>query len=233
MKRHLIAVIIASLFAVQTASAAGIPVVDAVGNQMRMTNHLESIAKMIEEINQMQAQLAQAKAMYASFNGARGMAQLLNNPALKNQLPSDWLKVYNKVQSGGYSGLTGAAAAIRDAEKLANSSVKDAKTSIQQRQANKYATDKAMGLQAYDLAKARLDNIQDLMANIDSATDPKAIADLQARIATEQATIQNEQTKMQLMSMLQGAEEKLIAQQKRELNQRILNSQNRGLPQNW
>lgn len=233
MKRHLIAVFVSSLFVSQIACSAGIPVVDAVGNSMRMANHVESIAKMVEEINQLQAQLSQAKAMYASFNGARGMAQLLNNPALKNQLPGDWQAVYRKVQSGGYSGLSGAAASIRDAEKLANSSVKDAKSSINQRQADKYATDKAMGLQAYDLAKARLDNIQALMGNIDSATDPKAIADLQARISSEQATIQNEQTKMQLMSMLQNAEEKLIAQQKRDLNQRLLNSKNRGLPQNW
>lgn len=223
MKRNFLVLAAALAFSsAQPVFATGIPVYDAAS----MTNALQQIIHMKTQIDQM-------KQTYAAFNGARGMAQLLNNPVLKNQLPSDWQAVYNRVQNGGYKGVTGAAQAIIDAEKLSSSSVKDAKVSIRQRQADTLATDKAMGLQAYDLAKARLDNIQGLMASIDSATDPKAIADLQARIASEQATIQNEQTKMQLMAMLQGAEEKLIAQQKRELNQRILNSQNRGVPQNW
>jgi type IV secretion system protein VirB5 len=43
---------------------------------------------------------------------------------------------------------------------------------------------------------------------------------MQARIAAEQANIQNEQTKLQLYSMLATAEDRVQAQRQRELNAR-------------
>jgi type IV secretion system protein VirB5 len=79
-----------------------------------------------------------------------------------------------------------------------------------------------MGMQAYQASIQRLNNIQGLMGQINSSTDPKAIADLQARIQGEQAAIQNEQTKVQLMAMLQKSEDGLIEQQKAAVGDKLL-----------
>ena len=57
------------------------------------------------------------------------------------------------------------------------------------------------------------------MAAINGTADPKAIAELQARISAEGAAIQNEQTKMQLFALASQAEDRLI-QQQREANAR-------------
>src|SRR5690606_40657057 len=55
---------------------------------------------------------------------------------------------------------------------------------------------------AYDKAKSRIEQIDQLMAKIDQTPDPKAIAELQGRLTAEQALIQNEQTKLQMYQMV-------------------------------
>lgn len=60
--------------------------------------------------------------------------------------------------------------------------------------------------------------------------DQKAIAELAARISAEKAAIQNETTKLQMLSMLQDAEQKLIAVQKHEVSRKILDPDNTGMP---
>jgi len=91
-------------------------------------------------------------------------------------------------------------------------------------------TDKAVGVRAFEGARARLSQIEGLMAEINRTRDPKAIGELQARIAVEEAAVANETTKLQLVAMLQRAEERLLEEQKRELAQRILSASNRGMP---
>jgi len=57
-----------------------------------------------------------------------------------------------------------------------------------------------------------------MTAEISQTQDPKAIAELQARIATEQGMIQNEQSKLQALSMLAAAEKQLADQQANEIS---------------
>jgi len=56
------------------------------------------------------------------------------------------------------------------------------------------------------------------MAKINDTPDPKAIAELQGRIAAEQAMIQNEQTKLQLYAMVAQAEDRIQQQRAREMS---------------
>src|SRR5690606_39533596 len=51
----------------------------------------------------------------------------------------------------------------------------------------KGAQDKAFALDAYDAARDRLNQIDQLMGRINTTQDPKDIAELQGRIAAEQA----------------------------------------------
>ena len=56
--------------------------------------------------------------------------------------------------------------------------------------------------------------MQALTDQISTTKDVKEVADLQARIQTAQGAIQGEQAKLNLMSMLQDAQDKIYEQQR-------------------
>ena len=86
----------------------------------------------------------------------------------------------------------------------------------------KGAQDKGFALDAYNAAKSRINQIDQLMQKINQTQDPKAIAELQARIGAEQANIQNEQTKLQMYSMVAAAEDRVQKQRQREINAQVV-----------
>ncbi|MES2206790.1 MAG: P-type DNA transfer protein VirB5 [Pseudomonadota bacterium] len=198
MKKLLIKTLAVSLMfcTANSVFAIGIPVAD-----------VDGLVQAIATVNQLKQQVESLKKQYDAITGTRNLGDILNNPALREYLPSDWANIYDKVQSGQYKGLSGAATAIKDAEKLYGTSTG------QQRVYDTLASNKAMTQTAYQNTIDRLNNIQSLMKQINSANDTKAAADLQNRIASENAMIQNEQTRLNLMVQLQQAEMKLAEQQ--------------------
>lgn len=204
MKRAVIAATII-VAAIPTTSWAQMAVVD-----------LKAIAQATQQVQQLQAQVAQLKAQYAAITGTNNMSSLLSNPQLRNMLPADWRQVYDSVGNGGYSGISGSAGAIQTAEKLTGTAA-EMQAAMQARQGNLPATNKAMGLQAYDAAEGRLTNIEGLLGQVGKTTDLKTATDLQSRIAAEQARVANEQTKVQLMAMLQQNEQALADKQQGDL----------------
>jgi type IV secretion system protein VirB5 len=195
------------------------------------TFHLEDIAKYAEQIDQMKAEVTQLQNTYNSLTGTRGIGQLFQNPSLVNMLPGNWQGVYNQAANGGFSGITGSVQSIISAEQgLQNGTIAQGGQAVMNRQFQTAAYDKAMGEEAYQSSMQRLNNIQGLMGQINSSTDPKAIADLQARIQGEQMAIQNEQTKVQLMSQLQQSEDRLVEAQRDQIGQRALNASNTAIP---
>ena len=58
--------------------------------------------------------------------------------------------------------------------------------------------------QALEVTSERFASLQQLIDAIPGATDPKAVLDLQARIAAEQAMLQNEQTKLMVLYQADG-----------------------------
>lgn len=202
-----------SLMVACATANAQIPVTDVAS----LTQQMQQVAAWGQQIQGMKDQLGQQQQMFNSMNGARGIGQLLNNPALKNTLPADWQNVYSSVQAGGYAGLTGSAKAIRDANAVYDCSSGPANTVARcNQELNKVAQDKAFANDAYTASQRRLDNVQSLMGQIDNATDTKQIQDLQVRMQAENAMIQNEQTKLMMFKMMADAEDKLIIQQKHE-----------------
>lgn len=207
------------------AHATGIPVFDGAA----AANFLQQMMKLKEQLDTMRSQLSQAEQMYESVTGSRGFGDVMRNSQLRQYLPDDMVSVYDSVNGGGYSGISGAIDDILDAEGF-DGSIDDMQDHIVQRSRNAAATDKAMGLRAYEGAQARLDQIEALMNQISATQDQKGIDELQARIAGEQAAIQNEMTKLQMISQLQAAEQRLVAEQRREMNRRILSSDNTAMP---
>lgn len=219
------AAVAAILGAASPVMAQGIPVFDGT----RAADFLQQFARMKEQLDTAKDQLAEAQRMYEAVTGDRGLGNLMRNAQLREYLPDDLRTVYDSANGGGYAGISGSINDILRDERL-NGSVADMRRSIEERSRAAAATDKAVGLRAYEGAQQRLAQIEGLMDEISRTQDQKAIEELQARIAGEQAAIQNETTKLQMIAHLRQAEQSLISEQRRERNMRILSSGNQGMP---
>ena len=227
MKTFFASLVLAAGIAMSSAAFAQIPVTDVASITTQVTNQVETIAKWKMQYDQMVSQINQMQQQYASMTGTRNLGQIMNNPSLRDYLPNDWQGVYDSVRTGGYSGLTGRAQSVYEANKIydacAHYKVAEQRTACEAH-AVKPSQDKAFALDAYDKAKGRLTQIDGLMSQINSTTDPKAIAELQGRIAAEQALIKNEQNKLQMYQMVATAEDRLQEQRQHEINAKVLSN---------
>jgi type IV secretion system protein VirB5 len=200
----------------------------AMANQIQtMAQWAQQIAGMKRQYDQMQTDYQQMVRTYQSTTGSRGMGQIMNDPSLRDYLPSDWQKVYDSTKTGGYSGLSGSGKSVYEQNRIYDacaSYIDDSQRLSCEAQAVKASQDKGFAMDAYTAAKGRINQLDQLMGQIDQTQDPKAIAELQARMAAEQANVQNEQTKLQMYSMVAAAEEKVQQQRQRELNAKVLSN---------
>jgi type IV secretion system protein VirB5 len=172
-------------------------------------NQIQTMAQWAKQYDGMVNQLNQMKSQYESMTGNRGLGQILNNPALRGYLPEQWAGVYDQVRHGQLSGISSKASAIYSAEGFDPNAAGGRK-----RELDVLAANKAMTMQAYDATLARVNNINALMQRADATQDIKASADLQNRMAAENAMIQNEQVRLNLLAQLQQAEQKLASEQR-------------------
>lgn len=210
MKKSLMSAVMVSVMAISpvfiaTSATAGIPVIDA-GS---IAQAVQQVIQLKTQIDNQISQLRQMEAEYKSITGSRNLGQLLNNPALRNYLPQDYANVYDAIKSGNSSALS------RSLDNIA----KQEKTYANQKNgADRYATQslisKASSIQALEAQSARLDNIQNLMSQINLANDPKAAQDLANRLSAEQAMVQTEQIRINLMSQLNDANLRLAREQR-------------------
>ena len=150
------------------------------------------------------------------------MERLLSG-TVRNYLPPDWQALADTLN--GLGGAYGALASQLDSTLRANAVLTPehlARLSTQQRE-HLESTRKAAALlqvtsrQALESSSQRFTALQQLIDAIPSATDEKAILDLQARIAVEQAMLQNEQTKLQMLNQTVEAEARARELRAREL----------------
>lgn len=215
-KRHSIAIAIMLVLS-SSVSATGIPVVD-----------VSNLAQAIQTVLQLKQQLQQLKQMHDAVTGGRGMGALLNNPQLREYLPSDPGAIYSSGATGS-GRLDQYLREIERGEALSGNS-KDDRLRLNQRERDTLYRGKAMNQLGYESAMLRLDNIEGLARKIDFANDSKAAADLQNRLQNESSLIQSELQRVQLLSMMQKSEESLILHQKRALNESQLSTNKTGMP---
>ncbi|WP_375627118.1 type IV secretion system protein [Bartonella sp. MU37NMGALS] len=90
--------------------------------------------------------------------------------------------------------------------------------------------EKAVSLQSFEDAANRFTQIVDFLENINKTKDLKEVFDLQTRIKTMSAMLQNEYTKLQMVRNLSDDEETLIEIQKHKLYRKIMSSDNKSVP---
>ena len=204
--------------------SAGAPVVHA---QWAVID-VGAIAQLIEQIATMQQQLEtarntlrQAEQQFRATTGGRGMERLLSGTD-RNYLPANWAQLEAAVQraDGTYRALGARLQTVLNDNALLSDERIAALSPMEREQLEAARRSAAMSQvtsrQALETTSGRFEALQQLVDAIPAAQDQKAILDLQARIAAEQAMLINEQTKLNVLHQVAQAEELARKQRIRE-----------------
>jgi type IV secretion system protein VirB5 len=198
---------------------ATMPVIDVAA----LKQMLVEISYWKQQIGAMQNELNQLQKTHAAMTGDRGMQLLLpTNLVQRNYLPADWAEMLKALdgKSAEYGALSeGVAAAIKaravlDEARLA--SLGNAERDSVMRARRSAAAAAITAQRAYANAGKRFEALEGLVAAIGKAPDAKAIADLQGRIAAEEAMLGNEQAKLTTLYQAAQAEQWVQAVELRE-----------------
>lgn len=208
-----------------TSAHAGIPVIDA-------ANLMQSIQQVIawaQQYQQMAQQYQQQVQQYQSVTGVRNLGDILNNPALRNVVDPNFLNMMQSIQTMGQGGLSGAAQVIRNASLIYNCADRVGEN---RRTCESFLSLNAQTManqqNALNLMTQRIGQIQGLQSRINTTGDPKAIAELQARISAEQAQIANDANRVAVMQAYAEAQDRAMQQQIKERELRSLSLPNDG-----
>lgn len=197
------------------AKAQGIPVYD----NANLVQQLQQISHMVTQIENLRAQLDQAKQQYEALTGGRGMENLVRDVNY-NSIPTSWQETLAMMEGGGQ--ISDLARSIKDDARKIDTALLDRLSAdvreVHEAKFNSASNTLAAAGTAYDTASERFERLQGLMDAIPQATDLKAIADLQARIQVEQVMLQNEAIKMQAFAQAAAAQERIEEHQSAELS---------------
>lgn len=200
--------------------AQGIPVIDA-------ANLVQTIQQVIHDITKIQnqvQQIVQLQQQLASINGVRGLGTVLNNPLLQQAVPADAYAIVQAVSAQGYSGLSGTGRLLRDAQMVYNClDLAGAERARCQATLSQPYQEKGLLQDAMTAATGRMAQIQGLMGRINATTDQKAILELQARIAAENAMLMHQTNQIQMLQGLADSEERIARSRDRERQYEMLN----------
>ena len=177
---------------------AGIPVIDvtAVMQAIQQTLH------MLTQIDNQLMQIDNLRSQLQNMSGARGIGSLARDPRLDNYVPLDAAAQIDGVNASGYAGLNNVAKAMRDADMRWNCQgvPADVRVACESALANPYQQ-KAILRQAIGTANGRIGQISTLINAINGTQDQAAKLEIGARIQGEQALLQHEATRVQMLWM--------------------------------
>lgn len=174
----------------------------------------------LDQLNELKTQVTQGKQLFDSLNTAslvNVIAPQLGLPELRGMLPD--ITALTAAAKGDLSALgkIGARAdEIRAQARLYTAADGDAIGAEIEATGMRAARDLALGEAVATAGAERLRGLEELQRAIDAAPNARAVLDLQARAATEQAMIANDQMRLQGLAMAQAAEDRLQAQRERE-----------------
>ncbi|EFO8115196.1 conjugal transfer protein [Escherichia coli] len=201
MKLKKLALVLAIAGSLNAVSYAGVPV-SVVAAPQAWTAHLEDMAKYIEQIKQLENQFKQQVKQYESMTSARGLANVINS-----QYDTDALSGINTDSILRNSGINSASdfKLPEDVADLYDTAAKNAAT---------YAGQASRSL---DQAQSRFTELSGLVRRVNTASDPKEVMDLNARIGAEQAFLQNEVGKLQILQQTAQANDALYQQKVKQM----------------
>ncbi len=190
------------------------------------SNYLEAVKQvqsweaqyqqMTQSLTKAEATLQQVQTQVNAVTGVRGFGDLLNNPTLKALIPSDFSTTLAGLNATGT--LSGSAQQIRSSTAVYNcGDITDAAAKVAcQALLGQGAQSQAVQQNTMALLNERTTQIDALRAEISSTQDPKGIAELQARLAAEQAQVTNDQNKIAVANAMLQASAQAAAQAQAE-----------------
>ena len=196
------------------AAAQGIPVFDTT----TYLQALQTAKQTLTMVDQGRQQIQQAQQTFESLSkltNINNIAPQLNNPQVRNILPNTTIDAQTLLR-GDFSqlGALGGLASNIQSRYALSSSGSDADNAYSEALKNSTgsaATTAAIGENTLALTQTRMQGLEQLRQQLSYAKDPKDVMDLQARIAVEQAQLQNDMLKMQAIQMAQAGEGNLAA----------------------
>lgn len=180
----------------------------------------------LDQLEQLREQVRQGQALFDSLNDLSDVNRLaaeLGLPQVRKPLPD--LRSLRASAEGDLSALGALAEradAIRAETRLhapPNGEMPETERDYHEaleRSGARTARDLALGEALGAAADQRLQGLEDLRRSLDAAPNARAVMDLEARLAVEQALIQNEQLRLQSLALTQAAEARLEEQRARE-----------------
>ncbi|PZU06508.1 type IV secretion system protein [Sphingomonas sp.] len=192
------------------AAAQGIPVFDTTTYLQALQTARQTLTIVDQGRQQIQTAANQLQSLQKLTNMSE-IASTLNLPEVRNILPSETTDVSTLFAGdlGRIGSLGTLASNIQSRFRLSPSGSSDADEAYNQAlrgSTGSAATTAALGENTLSIAQTRTRGLDQLRQQLASARDPKDVMDLQARIAVEQAQLQNDMLKMQAIQMAQSAE---------------------------
>jgi type IV secretion system protein VirB5 len=191
------------------AAAQGIPVFDT-STYVQALAQVQNTVKMIDQGKQQIQQAQDSFNSLSKLTNVNSIAPQLLNSQVRNLLPNTTIDV--ATLTGGdltkLGSLSGLASNIQSRYALtpSGSSADAAYAQALKEATGSAAATAAMGENTLSVAQTRMQGLDQLRAQLDNAKDPKDVMDLQARVAVEQAQLQNDMIKMQAIQMAQAGE---------------------------
>lgn len=186
--------------------ASGVPVIDAT-----------AIAHAVTQIELLKNQIEQARQSFEAVTGSRGIGALLNSELDRigrRYLPSSFYDL-QRITAGTPAGAQLLNLVNYYKDQLSRSlpvrfPTGSPQATMYEQMIEQQAANKALLHAAYESVEARLQNIETLMSAIDSTSDMKGAEELNARITSESALVQNEVARLQALQMqLQMSDEEV------------------------
>jgi type IV secretion system protein VirB5 len=203
------------VLAASDARAQGIPVFDS-------TNYIQALATVTNTAQQVQQAVM---AVQTAQQQLASLQQLTNVNSIGTILSAaqnrDIMNGVTDLTSLASGNTTQLGAIGQQAKQLqsgyqitssGNSTVDQQYNQLVQQTTGQVATQAAYAQNLQQVAANRTTGLEQLRSALDTASDPKQVMDLQARIAVEQAHLQNDMIKLQAYKMAQDAQNAAAAQ---------------------
>ena len=195
------------------ATAQGIPVFDS-SSYLQALATVQHTATMIQQGEQQIQTATNTLASLQKLTNINSIAPALIQSQVRNILPNTTIDASTLL--GGdltkIGSLGSLASSIQSRYAISPSSSSDADAAYNLALKNatgSAATTAALGENTLSVTQTRMQGLDQLREQLSSAKDPKDVMDLQARIAVEQAQLQNDMLKMQAIQMAQAGEANL------------------------
>lgn len=192
------------------ASAQGIPVFDTTTYLQALQTARQTLSIVEQGKQQIETAANQLQSLQKLTNMSE-IASTLNLPQIRNILPTTTTDVTtlfggDLTRLGQLGTLASSIQSRYRVSSSGSSSADEAYNQALRDSTGSAATTAALGENTLSISQSRMQGLDQLRQQLASAKDPKDVMDLQARIAVEQAQLQNDMLKMQAIQMAQAGE---------------------------